>query len=269
MAKGLQAGSTFLDGVLKTLSPEDRARADEALNTIRAIGNGTVIAAIGDGTLAQQELSRQMNELQQRTTELDTRQSEVEAAAEANRESHQNLTTWWTTNKTALEEYTQLKRDGKVQTGTPDPTRPATGGLTAEALDERMANTTSAFLGFQRDQNEITREHFARFNEIVDLGPLFTHSRIGEVGLKGVYELVHKERLEKHAADARKAAEDKIRADERAKVLAQQAEMPYPVPTGAGSGSPLDALTQKDNVVDAASAHYQRLIQERNAAGGA
>ena len=45
--------------------------------------------------------------------------------------------------------------------------------------------------------------------------------------------------------------------------------MPYPSPTGVGSGSPLDALQAakaSDALVEVASQHYQRLQTERGGA---
>jgi hypothetical protein len=265
--KGLEAGSTFLQGVLKTLSPEDRARAEEAVNTLRAVGNGAVVAGIGDGTLGQSEVSRQLSELQTRTTELETRRQEIDDRAAHYDEVHQQQTQWWNANRDALAEYTQMKKT-PAPVLTPSNT-PAPGMVTEEAFNERLQGATAGFLGLIADQTDLTREHFARFGEVVDVRPLLTHPQIGAVGLKGVYQLVHKDRLEKHQTDAALAAENKIRADERAKVLAQQAEMPYLPATGAGSGSPLDGLVQKDNVVDSAMAEYNRLVAARQSAGGA
>lgn len=265
MAKGAAAGSTFLAGVLAKLPEADRQKGKEALDALQALGGGAVIAAIGDGTLAQEELSRQLDSLKTRQEELDDLKAQLDARDQQLTTYHGQLSDWYDKNKEALDKVKAHPTDPGKKKDEPPP-----AGLTADALEERIRLEQAGFLGFSRDQNRLQREHFAKFNEILDIEPLLVHPDVGKVGLVGVYQLVHKDRLEKHAADAAKAAEDKIRADERAKVQAEQAAMPYPLPTGVGSGSPLDALTgdgKKDSLVDAATAHYNRLQQER--AGGA
>jgi len=267
LGKGAAAGSTFLTGVLAKLSEADRVKGEEALNTLKALGGGTVVAAIGDGTLAQDELSRQLDGLKTQREELDTLKGDLDQRDTQLTTYHGQLTGWFDTNKAALEEAKTLKARGIVPT---DPTKiPPAGGLTAEQLDERIRLEQAGFLGFTRDQNIVTREHFGKFGEVLEIDPLLRHPEIGKVGLIGVYQLVHKDRLEKHTADATAAAEKKIRDDERTKVLAEQAAMPYPLPTGVGSGSPLDALStagKPDSLADQATQHYNRLLLER--AGG-
>jgi hypothetical protein len=269
MAKGAAAGSSFLAGVLAKLPEADRAKGQEALQTLQALGGGAVIAAIGDGTLAQEELSRQLDALKKQQEDLDTLKTELTERDQQLTSYHADLTKWYDGNKAALEEYKTMKAGGggggRKPTGAGDG-KDLPGGITPEALDERIRAEQAGFLGFSRDQNKITREHFAKFGEVLDLEPLLLHPEVGKIGLVGVYTLVHKDRLAKHEADAQKAAEDKIRADERAKVLAEQAQFPYPTPTGVGSGSPLDALSgdkKPDSLVDAATQHYQRLTQQR------
>ena len=135
----------------------------------------------------------------------------------------------------------------------------------SQAYKDGIAQVRAGFLGYQRDQNLITREHFNRFKEIVDVEPLLRHPQIATLGLVGVYELVHKDRLDKWKTDTAAAEKQKI-ADEAVRTYqASQASMPYPSPTGVGSGSPLDGLTvgKQDSVVDAATQEYQRLIRER------
>lgn len=247
----------------------DREKGKAALETLQALGGGAVVAAIGDGTLAQEELSRQLDTLKAKQEELDDLKGQLDQRDQQLTTYHGDLTKWYDTNKDALEEYKTLKAGGKVPPKEPGKEAPP-AGLTPEQLDERIKLEQAGFLGFTRDKDKLAREHFAKFNEFLDIEPLLLHPEVGKIGLIGVYQLTHKDRLEKHAADAQKAAEDKIRADERQKVLAEQAQMPYNLPTGVGSGSPLDALTadkKSDSLVDAATAHYQRLQAER--AGGA
>lgn len=259
MAKGLDAGKAFFSGVLAKISDPAQKAAAEAL-----LANELVMTEIGGGVLGQAEIDRRLQELTTKTSDLETRTAEL-AEQRANLDTvHDKQVEWYTTNKTALEEYNRLKAGGAGGTGgTADPTKKP---FTTDDFTAAITNERASFLGFQRDQNALTREHFGKFGEILDLEPLLRHPQIGQVGLTGVYQILHKERLEKFETDKKQKDEEAIRADERQKVLQSQAAMPYPTPTGVGSGSPLDALTgakPNDTVVDAATAHYNRLQMER------
>lgn len=265
--RGSDAAQTFLAGVLAKLSPEDRVQGETAWRTLQALGGGTVASAIGDGTLAQAEFSRLSDDLRTQQETLVRSRAEVEAEQQRLNGIHDAQLQWFEANSAALEEYQRMRASGTptpTPTPTPSPT-PAPAGFTEEHFNERIAAERAAFLGFQRDENALLREHFSRFQEVLDLEPLLQHPQIRELGLKGAYQLVHKDRLAQHATAAAAAVEEKIRADERAKVLASQASMPYPSPTGVGSGSPLDALAPAGQgpVVDAAVTEYLRLQQAR------
>lgn len=257
MGKGLDTGKAFFQGILAKITDPDAKAAAEKLLT-----SELVLTEIGNGVEGQAEIDRQLQAARTQKEELDRLTGELDVRKAGLESWHQDLSTWYTTNKTALE--TAKGKSNGDGTKVKDAVIPP-AGLTDDALNERLTGERAAFLGFSRDQNLITREHFAKFNEIVDLEPLMRHPQIATAGLLGVYELVHKERLEAHTAAAAKKAEDAIRLDERQKTQASMAQMPYPAVTGSGSGSPLDALTvgQKDSVVDAATAHYNRLQQER------
>lgn len=269
MGKGLDTGKTFLQGVLSKITDPGLKSHAEAL-----LANETFVTEIGNGVEGQSEIDRQLQTLRAQQTELETQKTELDQREQGLSDWHGRLSTWHQENKAALEEAKRIKAGG-AGNPTPNPhpnPNPATppGVLTEDAYAERIAAERAAFLGYQRDQNLITREHFTKFGEIVDVEPLLKHPQIAQLGLVGVYQLVHKDRLTQHEADAAKKREDAIRADERQKTLAAQAQMPYPSPTGAGSGSPLDAIeaSRPQPVVDAAVAHYNRLQAERLAAGG-
>jgi len=267
MGKGIDTGTAFFKGLLgKITDPEQKAAAEKLLT------NPALMTEIGNGVEGQAEIDRQLAKLRTDGEALETRQTEIDQREGGLTEWHGNLAKWHTQNKAAIEVGARVLKGEKVDPANPNPNpnptpNPASGGMTTEQFEEHMRGERASFLGYSRDQQAITRNHFTLFNEIVDLEPLLRHPKIAEVGLTGVYELVHKERLDKHRADAT-AAHDKQVADEAVRKYAEsQAQMPYPPPTGAGSGSPLDALTPavKDNVVDAATAHYNRLQAERAA----
>lgn len=276
MAKGLAAGNEFFTGVLAKLSPEDRAKGEAALATLQGLNGGAVVAAVGDGTLAQAEFSRQSDELKTQKQQLDARAAEVEERDKQLGTWHGELTDWFTERKDLVALGRAAQTEGFVPkggtprgngngNGNPKNDNGAPSGLTEEQLNERIRHEQAAYLGLTRDQNLITRDHFKMFGEIVDMDPLLAHPQIGQIGLIGVYKLVHKDRLEQHTAAATKAHDDKLREEGAAAERARQAQMPYPSPTGVGSGSPLDALqtNKSDALVDAATAHYNRLQAER------
>lgn len=264
--KGIAAFQEFTAGLLaKITDPDQRRKAEESLTALTAIP--PVAQALGDGVAGQSEIDRQLQDLRTKTSELDTRTADLDDREQRLSTWHTELTGWYSEVKPIVE---AARKPNGTPTPTPTPTpAPAapTPGLTEAQWNERITGERAAFLGFSRDQNLVTRDHFQKFGEIVDLEPLLQHPQIAQVGLRGVYELVHKDRLTKWADDAKQKHEDGIRADERRKTLEAQAQMPYPTPTGVGSGSPLDSLAvgKSDALVDQASAHYARLQAERTA----
>ncbi len=256
MSKGLDLGKQFFQGILsKITDPEQRAAAEKLMT------NETVLTEIGSGVAGQSEIDRQLQAARTRQEELDALTTQLEDREAGLTRWHGQLDTWYTANKDAIEKG---KTSGNGDRSRPKVEPPA-GTLTEEQLNERLVAERSAFLGYDRDRGSILKAHFDMFKEFLDLEPLLKHPKGGEVGLLGVYELVHKDRLESHKAAEAKKAEDAIRLDERSKVQAQMAQMPYPSVTGAGAGSPLDALTvgKPDALTDQAAAHYNRLQAER------
>jgi hypothetical protein len=259
-AKGLDLGKAFFQGVIaKITDPEAKAAAEKLL------GNELVLTEIGSGVAGQSEIDRQLQAAQTRQEELDALNARLDEREAGLTQWHGRLDTWYTTNKDAIERG----KAGGDGNGGPKPKKvePPVGMITEEQLNERLVAERAAFLGYDRDRGQILASHFEKFKEVLNLEPLLKHPKVGDIGLLGVYDLVHKERLEQHAAAEAKKAEDAIRLDERQKTQAQMATMPYPSVTGSGSGSPLDALAvgKPDALTDQAAAHYNRLQAERGA----
>lgn len=275
MAKGTDAGSSFLAGVLANLPEADRAKGEELLNQFKALGNGAVVAAIGDGVLAQGDYSSHMDTLRARQLELETEQQRLEEARRATEETYQQQTEWWTKNQNLLKEAQRLKASGHGN-GNPNPSEGApVAGISPEdvqkLLDTKLRETAGAFLQFSADKDEITAAHFKKFGQPPDYSALYAHPKVNELGLKGVYHLVYKEQLDTWEQTAAKQREEEIRRDERQRVQAQMTQMPYPVGSDPTAGSsPLDVLTgAQDQVTDKAVAHYHQILAERHAAGRA
>lgn len=262
MAKAAELGKAFLDGVLSKITDPGLREA-----AARAFADPLVLTEIGGGVAGQQEIDRQLQALRTQTEELEAKKTELDTRDAGLTQWQEQLGAWRNTHAAALEEWKTMKASGAKPAPKAGDPPPAAAGLTPEQLDERLAQERAAFLGYDRDRNQILREHFGKFNEVVDLDALVQHPQIASLGLKGVYELVYKDRLTKHTAD-QQAAHDKAIADKAVRDFqASQAQMPYPQPTGAGSGSPLDALkpTTGSALVDQAVAEYHRLQAERAA----
>lgn len=270
MAKGIDTGNDFLTGVLARLSPEERQKGEELIAQMRALGGGTVVAAVGDGVLAQQEFSRRSDELRTQAEELQSRASQLEEERARQEEVHRQQTKWWETNRTALNEYQELKQKGGQPQRQPQGDPQVSSGVTLEQVQGLLQQQTAGILGFANEQGEIYRRHLETFGTLPDIQKLLTHPQLQQLQLKGVYELVYKDQLEAKAAEAQKKHEDKLRAEGAAAALAKHQQLPYPVGTdGFGPGgdtSPLSALTgPADQVVDKAVQHWQQLQNDRMA----
>lgn len=268
--KGAAAGKAFLAGVLAKLPEAMRGKASELFESTE------LQTYVGDGTLALEDFTRQSDALRTQNEELATRATELDQREQGLSNWHANLTKWYGDNRTLLERVKQGNGNGNGNPNpNPTPTNPTPApqadALTEQQYNERIGVERQAFLGFQRDQNQITRDHFAKFQEIVDLEPLLAHPQVANIGLTGVYNLVHKDRLDKWTADTTAAQNKKIADEAVRKYQETQAQMPYPTPTGVGTGSPLDAIkpSASDSLVDAATAEYNRLQAERHAGAGA
>lgn len=266
MAKGSEAGKAFLEGVLsKITDPEEKAAAQ------RLLQSQTFATEIGNGVLGQSEIDRQLQDLRAKQQELDGQVADLTTKETKLDEWYQNLTTWGETNKELIALGRQAK-EGKIPP--PDLSKaPAASGLTEEKLGEIIAQERSAMLGFTTESDQLRRQHFDTFGTYLDITPLLSHPEIRSVGLKGVYGLVHKDALAAKDTEKQTAHDDKIRAEERAKILASSANVPYPIGGSIHADtSPLSALKPvngTDGLVSEAAAEYQRLQAARGAVGTA
>lgn len=243
--------------VLETLYPDPtvrQARAEE-------LGEAG-IATLGNHVLRQDDYSRQANELTAQRTAAQTAEEQAKALYEQNK-------AWFDQKQKDLQELDQLRQ--RVSTGvvTPPVADPADPKLvTAEDLAKTLAETERGAVAFFNDLNRLSLEHYQRFGEILDTEALLTDKRVQQLGLRGVYTERYKPQLDALVEKQRKEAEDKIRADERTKVLAERASTQHPYPVRGNEPSTLDALERpgqapQAKTVDDMAAEYVRLTAQR------
>lgn len=157
-----------------------------------------------------------------------------------------NLDTW---AKTKEDEFTERERKiaereaGRVTAGDPPPAG-AGDGVTkenlAKTIGEFVAPREAAFVQYVADATNFSTFHLKHFNEPLDVATIVRHPDIGTLGFRGVYETLHKEKLDKMQADAKAAERLAIKDEVRKELIGERpVDMPYPI----AEGSPLDALT--------------------------
>jgi hypothetical protein len=168
------------------------------------------------------------------------------------------LTAWhgqldtWRRNKEA--EFTQREAELGTRKPTDGGNQPPAGGapegtMTAEQIaditEKVLAAREPAYVAYVAEATQLGAFHLRNFNQELDVMSLIQHPKVRELGLKGVYELVHQEQLTKLKADQAAAERNKLETEIRTKVeqefrdKAAGTELPYPL----GEGSPLDFLS--------------------------
>lgn len=225
MSKSTERGQDFLRGIAAKVTDPAVKTALEGLAS-----HPDVLQELGAGALRQDEFSSQMDRLRTEEQALQTWRSD--------------LTTWHATEKAKLD--ADRAAIGTKPTDPPPPATPPHADLDGlKSTVQQLANAAPLVMA---DMTAVGLEHFQRFNEPLDLQALIRHPKAGELGVRGVYELLHADRLKAYH-DARVAAEtnklrETIRAEEVAKLRQQNTTLPYPVGGEGDIVSPLDALEQ-------------------------
>lgn len=228
------------------------------------------LLSLGNLVLRQDDYSRSMNELGTQRQTLQTKEAEAQALYDSNR-------LWFEQKQADLAELDRLRQGiVKPANGAPDPAKPADPNyLTKEAFTSALAETERGAVAFFNDLNTLSLQHYQQFGEILDTNRLLTDKRVQQLGLRGVYADLHKPQLDERAARIRQEAEDKIRLDERTKVLASQASQHHPYPIRGNEPSTLDALEAartaghpfQAKTVDEMAQEYARLSASRATTG--
>jgi hypothetical protein len=233
MAKDAKTvGSTFLAEVLAKLPEAERAKAQEVFAGAAA---EAALVALGEGALRQSDYSRASNEIRQKEAEVDTYKGQLD--------------TWFAEKKPILEEVEVLRAKVAGQPPVVPPVVPPAAPafdpskfVSPEALTKTLEATERGALQFIIESNKLAQQHFKDFGEPLDLAPLVQHKQVQQLGLDGVYRLVHAEQIATRATAAADAAREAIRKEEREKLQAEMARAQTPYPVRGNEPSTLDAI---------------------------
>lgn len=232
----------FLAGILAQLPEADRGKAEAAIEGLEA------------GHLRQDEFSREMNRIKT-----------VETAAN---DLLQQNTDWFTNQQANLQELERLR--GEIKTGvlvkaggTGVP--PAGGDTFSKAdvtklLTDTIAETERGAVGFITELSGLSMTHFKEFGEVLDTNALLADKRVQQLGLRGVYNDLHKDQLAAKATAAQTARDDKIRQEARTALLTEQAASHRPYPITGNEASTLDGIEPGKTPTEAKS--VDQLAQE-------
>jgi hypothetical protein len=232
----LTAGKSFLERVLAKVDPT-RKDAVTAL-----LEDEAALTEIGAGVLRQEDYSRNIQR--------------VKATADQQQE-------WWTTHKTALEEYEQMRQgDRRTTTETPHSTDI---DARIEAMEkqtrEQFAQLEANGVGLAAMLSGIGIQHFAEFGEVLNTEKLVREAIEAKQPLGEFYNgTVADRRKAKVDADlAKQIADAEARGREAGRMEAlNRAAQPYPVghdgqpSTLAGITLPGKETTADDYSLDAA-----------------
>lgn len=239
MAGKAELGKTFLEEVLGKLPDALRSQASTILSSPEA---QAALEHAGSRVSPIDEDRTRLNEL--RTT-LETKEQRLT-------DWHTRLDGWKTTKETEFttrEEALRVRENGGGgnHAGDPPPTnnQPKPGDSmtkqeVATLVGEILAPREAGYVQYVADAARFSTFHLQHFKETLDVAALVRHPQIGELGIKGVYELVHKDKID--AMNTAKVAADResLKNELRKELVSEMpADIPYPI----GEGSPLDVLS--------------------------
>lgn len=226
----VQAGRDFVADLLSRagITPGTNPAIDALLQ------NEQALAFAGEGALGRSELSRQYDDLRNKTTALADREAEVNDIAEQQR-------TWWETHKDDATLAEQV-RTGQVtpptgRTPVVPPnmvTREEAAEVAKTAVAEALKGFGNDVIGFGTQLTTISHKHFQEFGNVLDTAALVKFADERKIPLPLAHDaMVAEARKTKQDADvaarieaARKEGEQSGR-DAVMSTLGQQT--PYPV----------------------------------------
>lgn len=237
MAGNAELGKTFLEEVFGKLPDALRGKASELLSSPE------MQAAYESVGSRVSPLDGERQRLTALKNQLDTREQKLN-------DWHGRLDGWSRDKGT---EFAERERKLAEREANPNPNpqnppgqntgTPSGGTMTAEELNKTLndfvAPREAAVVQYVADATNFSAFHLKHFNETLDVGEIVKHPDIGKIGFKGVYEQLHKAKLDDMQAKAKEAERAALKDELRKELLGEKpVDMPYPI----GEGSPLDVL---------------------------
>lgn len=258
MATKAELGKQFMDELVGKLPAGQQDAVRQALSSPEAA------AALELAGSRLSPLDEERQRLDEQRRQLDDRNKKLD-------DWHNRLGKWKTDTEAAFVERDKKLSEREANPNDPPKNPPPAGGGTAvtkeeiaKVVEDLILPREAGYVSYVADATRLAVTHLQQFKETLDVASIVRHPKIGELGFEGVYNLVHKEKLDKWKADAVAADREKLKQELRAE-LAREApvDMPYPI----GEGSPLDALTldpAKRPTGDPAAAarEYERLVAQ-------
>jgi hypothetical protein len=250
-------GKTTLDLILSKIPDEAKRKA-----LLADLGTDDIYDVLGDGFLRQDEFSRNQNNLQALTDEINTKHAEMIAWFEGQKGFLEDY-------KTIKPEYEKLKKNPPTPGAAPD--KPAAGAIPDEILaklkeiDElkaALANATSAVPGFAASLVQVSERYFDDFKERLDHNKVLAHAQKLNTNVETAYNDLFKD---KYAEREKKAHEEKEKAAEargfeRARRELAAGALPIGV-SGASEPGTLDGLkkdpSKREHVAAAVQGYWE------------
>lgn len=263
MAGHADLGKTFLE--------ELKGKLPDALR-----GNLDAILSSPEAQAALETAGSRVSPLDEERQRLTSLKNQLDAQNDKLTAWRGNLEGWAKTKETEFTDRDQKLRAREADPGhQPAGDLPSNGGGTGVGLTkddvikiqrEHNAPLESAFIEYVADATNYGTFHLKNFNETLDVKAIVKHPEIGNLGFRGVYELLHKEKLAEMQQKAKDTERAALKDELRKELIADRpVDMPYPI----GEGSPLDALAltadkRPSGDPAAAARMYEQLV-----AGGA
>ena len=265
MAKALDTGKSFADGLLAKLPESLRESVKAALTAPEAVD---ALTYLGDGVLARSDYSKAMDE--------------ITATKNTLTEDYDRLNTWYAGKKDVLAQVEDLQKAGKWPPEGEELPNPRAGAgldpakfIARDDFDRLMTDQQMLAANAMALMGQLIVEHQTRFGEVLNAQELLTDPHLGKqkadgatYGLKDAYYTKHKDKLDGYQQKLRDTEINKLVDEKVAERMKGQPGMPIPLKNGTDGFSPLDILdadpaTKGDYTVQAAAEEYARLQAAR------
>lgn len=178
---------------------------------------------------------------------------------------YNRLHSWYTENKTKLDEYDTLKKGTAPAPPAPAPTPDPAKYMTREDYEKAQLERDQQYAAVLGVTSQISAQHLQRFGEVLDVNAVIANAGTKKLSFADAYADLHKDKITAANQAAEDARINKLVEERLAEARKTQAQ-PFPLRGGAVEPSPLDQLLQKPEeranryTADTAAAKYEELV---------